>query len=95
MDRNERRDERQTMKADDASRRRDRDRDRDRSTGSDEAEAPGSTILDASPSMRAAKGTSDNPVRRLSRDAGDMLADEVREGWADARSEERDRERGR
>jgi hypothetical protein len=91
MDRNDRRDERQAASASDASER----SDRDRRTEGDRADAPGSSILDASPSTRAAKGPSDNPVRRLSRDAGDVLADEVREGWADAPSERRDRERGR
>jgi hypothetical protein len=91
MNPNDRRDERQTTETDDRSAR----RDRDRGAEGDRADAPGSTILDATPSTRAAKGTSDNPVRRLSRDAGDMLADEVREGWADAPTEERDRERGR
>jgi hypothetical protein len=91
MDRNDRRDERQAASAKDAS----EGRDRDCGMESERADAPGSTILDASPSTRAAKGTSDNPVRRLDRDAGDMLADEVREGWADAPTERRDRESGR
>jgi hypothetical protein len=91
MNPNDRRDERQAARTDDMSAR----RDRDRGTEDDQADAPGSTILDATPSTRAARGTSDNPVRQLSRDAGDMLADEVREGWADAPTERRDRERGR
>lgn len=60
-----------------------------------DAAAPGSTILDATPSTEGAKGTSDNPVRQLSRDAGDVLADEVREGWWNTPMEERDRARGR
>lgn len=91
MDRNDRRDERQAASGNDMSAR----RDRDRGMEDDRANAPGSSILDAAPSTRAAKGTSDNPVRKLSRDAGDMLADEVREGWEDAPTERRDRERGR
>lgn len=94
MDPNDRRDERQAA-TNDASEERNRDRNRNRGAERDRAEAPGSTILDPSPSTQAAKGTSDNPVRQLSRDAGDVLADEVREGWADAPTEERDRERGR
>ena len=89
MNPNDRRDERQAAKANDRS------EERNRGAEGDRAEAPGSSILDPTPSTQAAKGTSDNPVRQLSRDAGDVLADEVREGWAESPSEERDRARGR
>jgi hypothetical protein len=91
MNPNDRRDERQAAQANDTS----EERDRNGGAEGDRAEAPGSTILDTTPSTQAAKGASDNPVRQLSRDAGDVLADEVREGWAESPTEERDRLRGR
>ncbi len=52
---------------------------------------PGSSILNASPGVQ---GPADNPVQQRSRDAGDILADEVREGQWATPAEERDNARG-
>ncbi len=60
---------------------------------SDDAQVapPGSSILNSSPPTR---GPSDNPVRQISRDAGDVLADEVRDGQWNTPMEDRDNARG-
>ena len=52
---------------------------------------PGSSELNSSPPTRA---ISENPVNRIGRDAGDVLADEVREGQWNSAEEERDDLRG-
>lgn len=52
---------------------------------------PGSSTLGSSPPTR---GPAENPVNRSNRDAGEVLAEEVREGRWDTPAEKRDEERG-
>lgn len=71
----------------------DQDQSRNRTSRQDDAEdplrdaPPGGSTLGSSPPTR---GPADNPARRASRDVGDVLADEVREGRWRTEQEERD-----
>ena len=68
---------------------------RDENTSADDSlrdAPPGSSTLSSSPPTR---GPSDNPVQRSQRDAGDALADQVRDGKWNSAAEERDEERDR
>lgn len=77
MDPNDRRNEQQSA----------RERN-DTSTGESLRDAPpGSSILNSTPGVRSPE---DNAVQQLSRDAGDVLAEEVREGRWNTAEEERD-----